>query len=360
MASCWHRWNGPGFRDSSDWLERELGNLRAAFRWSVERDHIEVATDVAAHAALVGCSAQLFETIGWAEELLGAATAANPARLPRLYTAAGYACFAGRAVAAAQNAHTAVELEAQPGYDPCQPGLALFIEALASVYSGDLNRYVELSAEAAKLPGTTRAFALPAYVDGLQASGRVDEAVALIDESIAAAHEVGNPFWIVYALWTAGLAYAHNAPERARAAWDQGLEVVTGNRVRFFEGFLARDGALLHARQGDLKAALSLFATAIDAFQKAGNVAQLIITVASVPEVFERLGHHRMAATLHSAITQLPASTHHVPDLADLGERLAKTLGAAELAECLSAGRALDLNAAAATPANTSNPCAAN
>ena len=76
-----------------------------------------------------------------------------------------------------------------------------------------------------------------------------------------------------------------------------------------------------------------MFAAAIDAFQKAGNVAQLIITVASVPVVFDRLGYHKAAATLHSAITRLPASTHHVPDLADLGEHLENVLDSASLAD---------------------------
>jgi predicted ATPase/class 3 adenylate cyclase len=87
----WGRWDGPGWRDAVDWVEGELDNLRAGFRWSAERGHVEVATDIAAHAALMGFSVQLFETVAWAEELLDAAAAADVPRLPRLYTAAGYA-----------------------------------------------------------------------------------------------------------------------------------------------------------------------------------------------------------------------------------------------------------------------------
>ncbi len=117
-ASASHRyqnWNGPGWRAAVDWVEIELDNLRTAFRWSMQRGDLDVATDVAAHAALMGFSVQLFETLGWAEELLPAATAAaDVRRLPRLYTGAGYACFAGRAEAAAANAHRATELETDP------------------------------------------------------------------------------------------------------------------------------------------------------------------------------------------------------------------------------------------------------
>ncbi|MGH3258910.1 MAG: LuxR C-terminal-related transcriptional regulator [Streptosporangiaceae bacterium] len=141
------RWNGPGWRDAVDWVDAEFGNLRAAFRWSSARGEVAVATDIAAHAALMGFSVQLFETLAWAEELLPAASAADVSRLPRLFTGAGLACFAGRAEAARANAHRAVELEVDARYDPCEPGYAMFIEALCQVYCGDLERYIELTGE---------------------------------------------------------------------------------------------------------------------------------------------------------------------------------------------------------------------
>ena len=144
-ASRWEHWNGPGWRDAVDWVEAELGNLRSGYQWSAARGDVEVATDIAAHAALMGFSVQLFETLAWAEELLEPATAADVRRLPRLYTAAGYACFAGRAEAARANAHRATELEADSRYDACEPGYASFVEALGNVYCGDLDRYVELT-----------------------------------------------------------------------------------------------------------------------------------------------------------------------------------------------------------------------
>ena len=149
----WERWNGPAWRDEVEWVRAELANLRSAFRWSRDRGQVAVATDIAAHAALMGFSVELFETIGWAETLLGEATRADVRRLPRLYAAAGYACFVGRAAAAAANAHRATELEVRPGYESCEPGYATFIEALGQVYCGNLARYVELTRDVAALPG---------------------------------------------------------------------------------------------------------------------------------------------------------------------------------------------------------------
>jgi predicted ATPase/class 3 adenylate cyclase/DNA-binding CsgD family transcriptional regulator len=343
----WEHWNGPGWRDAVDWVETELGNLRSAFRWSARQDDLEVATDVAAHAALMGFSVQLFETIAWAEELLEAATAADVRRLPRLYTAAGLACFAGRAEAARAHAHRACELEGDPRYEACEPGYATFIEALGQVYCGDLDRYVELTGAVASKYGRERGYGLAAYVDGLQSAGRTDEALALTEESVAAARELGNPYWISYALWIAGLALSKADARRALAAWDEGVAFVREHRVHFFDGFLARDAARLHTSDGEPAVALGLFDDAIAAFHRAGNVPQLIITLASVPVLFERLDRLVPAATLLGAMSRQPSSLHHVPELRDVSDRLGGQLGTSRLHELTSDGAGFDLNAAA-------------
>ena len=342
VAAQWEHWNGPGWRPAVDWVTAELANLRSAFRWSADRD-IEVAADIAAHTALIGTTANLFEPISWAESILEPASAADIARLPRLYAAAGFACFVGRPATAVEHADRAMELEVRPDYDPWEPGLSAFIGALANVYDGNLGRYVDLASVAAAVPNSARAFALPALVDGLQASGRVDEAFALLDDSVTAAREVGNPFCLAYALWIAGMTLSSTDPARAMSTWDEGLDIMTEHGVDFFEGFLARDAARQHTTDGDLDVALALFESAIDAFHQAGNVAQLVITVASVPVLLDRIGRPEAAATLHAAMTQHPAGVHHVPELADLGDRLASRLGRA-IDEPATVGRAMNLD----------------
>jgi predicted ATPase/class 3 adenylate cyclase/DNA-binding NarL/FixJ family response regulator len=346
-ATRWERWDGPEWRVAVDWVETELGNLRSAFRWGSARGHLDIATDVAAHAALMGVSVQLFETLAWAEELLEPATAADVRRLPRLYTAAGYACFAGRAEAARANAQRATELECDERFDPCPAGYASFIEALCSVYCGDLDRYVELTGVLADRYGSTRGFAIAAYVDGLQSAGRIEEALARTEESVAVARELGNPYWIAYSLWIAGMAFARVDPRRALAAWDEGMTVVRDQQVLFFEGFIARDAARLHTSDGEPAAALRLFAEAIIAFQRAGNVPQLVITLASVPALFERLGRAEPAGTLLGALAHEPSSAHHVPELAALGERIRGELGPKRTEQLTADGAAFDLGDAA-------------
>ncbi|MDQ1450042.1 MAG: hypothetical protein QOC79_3013, partial [Actinomycetota bacterium] len=173
------------------------------------------------------------------------------------------------------------------------------------------------------------------------------EAVALAEESVAAARSLGNPYWISYALWIAGMAFSKADVRRAFAAWDEGFAFVREQRVEFFEGFLARDAARLHTSDGEPEAALVLFADAIAAFQQAGNVPQLIITLASVPALFERLDRPAPAAMLLGALSREPSSAHHVPELADLGDRVNRALGKSRAAELMAAGAALDLGDAA-------------
>ena len=309
----WERWNGPEWRTQVDWVQTELANLRSAYRWSLDRGHVETATDVAAHAALMGFSVELFETIGWAEAVLQAAERADVRRLPRLYAAAGYACFVGRAEVATANAHRATELEGRPGYESCEPGYATFIEALGQVYCGNLDRYVELTREVAALPGRGQAYGIAAYVDGLQSSGRVDEALELTESALTAARELGNPYWLTYTLWIVGLAYSKADPQRALETWDEAVTYLGEHDVRFFEGFLARDAALLHTSDGQLETALTLFGTSIEAFVRSGAVAQLVISLASLPALFERLDRPGVARTLLGAMAREEGSSTTCP-----------------------------------------------
>ncbi len=214
----------------------------------------------------------------------------------------------------------------QPGYDPCEPGYATFIEALGEVYCGHLDRYVELTGTVAALPAvSTQGYGIAAYVDGLQSAGRVDEALELTDSAVAAARELGNPYWISYTLWIVGLAFSKVDAKRALLAWDEGVEFVREHRVKFFEGFIGRDAARLHTSEGEPDAALALFGPAIESFHQVGNVPQLIITLASVPALFERVGRLDAAATLLGALSRESSSFHHVPELVDLGDASHRT-----------------------------------
>jgi len=74
--------------------------------------------------------------------------------------------------------------------------------------------------EVAERYGAERGYGLASYVDGLQSAGRVEEALALTEQSVAAARKLGNPYWVAYALWIAGMAFSRTNTRRALAAWE--------------------------------------------------------------------------------------------------------------------------------------------
>ena len=303
----------------------------------------------------MGVSVQLFETVGWAQEIQEAATVANVRRLPRVYTAAAWGCFTGRPEQAVIAAQTASRLETDPRYEPCEPGLSGLIEALAQVYAGHLDRYVEVATEVVTLPGNARGWGLPLLVDGLQATGRISEAIELTDAAVAARASWRTPLRRVLAVDRGG-AFATTDPSRALAVWREALDYVHEHRVNFFVGFIARDAARLHLVDADPDDSLTMFDAAIDSFQQVGNVVQLTITLASATSLFERIDRPEQATTLLGGIVRQPGGDQHVPELPVLAGRLATQLGDAVYRQHEARGAAMDLNelahyAAAADPA---------
>ena len=69
-AARWEQWNGPALAERGRLGADRAGEPAVGVPVERRRGHVEVATDVAAHAALMGFSVELFETIGWAESLL--------------------------------------------------------------------------------------------------------------------------------------------------------------------------------------------------------------------------------------------------------------------------------------------------
>jgi hypothetical protein len=93
------------------------------------------------------------------------------------------------------------------------------------------------------------------------------------------------------------------------------------HRIHFFEGFLACDAARLNTSDGEPDEALGLFAEAIQAFHRAGNVSQLIITLASVPALFERLDRLEPTAMLLGAGLDLDAAAVYARRQIDVARR---------------------------------------
>ena len=339
----WNIWDGPRQPVAADWVEAEFANLRAGFRWASDRGELITATAIAAHTTLLSWSLQRFEPVGWAEEILAAATAADVAQLPRLYVAAGFCSFTGRPEAALGYARTAIDLEVDPRYDPFdRGGWSHVLEANAHLAAGRMDVHLELCTSLSSAPGLAGIRARCGVVSDLTNLGRTDEARAIATETLAAAHHHGNPYLVPFALAVYSDAFAATDPARALNAAREGLAFAREHRLPFWEVFVAMTAATLEAEQGHVEDALGLFDSTIDSLHRAGNVSFLAATVAQLAVVFTRLDRPEIAATLYGTSTRQGVIVG-VRDLPSVLDHLRNLLGPAVFEGCVAAGAAREL-----------------
>ncbi|MEQ1786309.1 MAG: BTAD domain-containing putative transcriptional regulator [Acidimicrobiales bacterium] len=335
-------WDGPRQRDALDWVDVELPNLRAAFRWTIDRSDLDVAAAIAGHAAMMAMPLQRYEPAAWCEEVLRHAGAAELRELPRVRTGASFCVFSGRAEDAVAHARAAVALEADPRYDAFACGWAGLSELNAERYLGRTDRVVEISAGLAAEPGLAHVVGLSGLLVGLHAVGRAAEARALAPDALRAARDYGNPFLVAYALYGSGRAFTQTDPERARLGLREALEYTRNHRLPYFEAIIARDAAGLEAAHGDLHEALTLFDTAIERLQAAGADATLTQSLAYLAVVFERLARPDVAATVYGA-SATNGGLHAVIDLPDTLANLRAGLGDDAFDRYVGDGAAMEL-----------------
>ncbi|HET6664485.1 MAG TPA: hypothetical protein VFG94_09515, partial [Acidimicrobiales bacterium] len=336
----WAVWDGPEQRRALDWADAEFANLRAAFRWAADQGELERAATIAAHTAIEVWPLQRFEPVTWAEEILDDATAAGVPSLPRLLVAASLCLYTGRPDDGVARAQAAAALEADARFTPFEDGWSGILEALAHLFAGRIDRRVEICTELARRQGFAHVVGLCGLTWALPAIGRADEAMAIADDALAAARAFGNPFWIGWALGGYGRAFAEADPLAALDALREGLAYAAQHRLPFWLANLAQDAARLEAVHGELGEALDLFDDAIDSFHRAGNIAFLAATLASLAVFFDRFERPEVAATVYGSSTRHP-SIGLVPRLTDAVANLEATLGD-DFARCVAAGAALE------------------
>jgi tetratricopeptide (TPR) repeat protein len=330
--------HGPRFRFAVEWVDIELANLRTGFRWAVARADLVTAVAIAAHTGVLGFFRQRFEPVGWAEEILVAASDADVRQLPRLYNAASNCLYTGRPDVAVGYAQTAIALEADDRYDPF---IGFFSprgrEAEAHRFAGRNDRRLEIYRDLAAQPGPERVMPLAGLLYALPEVGRAAEARSIADEALRAARASGHPLAISYALHGYGRAFAETDPERALIAMRQAIALAREHGLGFFEALFARDLASIEAVYGDPDEGLRLFDVSIEAFHRAGNAGSLGLTLANLTMYLDDIGQPSVAATLHGSSTGYPG-INTLPKLPSTVEHLRLVLGETEFTKYVAAG----------------------
>jgi hypothetical protein len=151
-------------------------------------------------------------------------------------------------------------------------------------------------------PGLAHVVGLVGRLLALAVLGRVDEARAVAEATVAAARAHGNPFWIGSSLAALGRVFGDADPARALRAIHEALAVARDHRVVYVEAIASRGAASLEARHGDARRAIALFQTTLESLHRFGDdVGNLVIAFGELAVLFDRLERPEIAATLYGA-----------------------------------------------------------
>jgi tetratricopeptide (TPR) repeat protein len=332
----WARWDGPRQPETFVWVDAEFANLRAAFQWASGRNDLVTATAVVAHTAMLAFGLENFEPVGWAEQLLPAATDAGIPQLPRLCTAASHCSYTSSPVDGIRYAEQAVALEQDGRYVPFENGWAHYWHGAAYLFAGQLELALAIYSAQAASDGSAHIQGCLGLLYPLAMLGRSEEAIALVDEAVSSARAHGNPWLIAHALNAAGWAYQQADPVRALDWHHQALAYAVENSPFFVSG-AAMAAAPVEMFNGDPGHALDLYDRAIESFYQCGNVLLTAQTIGSLAAAFRWLQHPHIAAILDGA------AARHTPVDPDTRQALQATLGEATYEGHFATGAAMDL-----------------
>jgi predicted ATPase/class 3 adenylate cyclase len=323
-------WDSPRQREAYDWFTAELANLRTAFRWAADHVDLDTAATIATYAGFLGLRVEIYEPMGWAEELIQPARAVDHARLAALYVMMSQCHTTGRIEDAVRYSNAAQSVIGS-GRDEVPNGIQSWLSA-AYLYIGQPDRYVELC-RARLARGRENDAVTQAYlVLALTVAGAGDEAMAAAIGMIDTAESSDNPWTLSWALFAYGFAFRRADPVRALQNVRRGLVIAQESGNRANESHLAICLSTLEATHGDPLAAFDYGMLAIRNFQDSGHAANMRVAQAILAVLFDRLGRYEPAATiagfafspLTAALPEFSCAIAHLRDV--LGDQTYESL----------------------------------
>jgi predicted ATPase len=339
-------WLGPRQLAAYEWLDREIDNLRAAFRWAKDQCDIDVAARIASNIGDMARFRERDEAANWAEEIVDAARSVRHRRLIVLLTwAASSAWGFGRLEDAKRYGTEAISLVTDPAFDPFVWAYADL--AMVASYEGDLDRAIRLirgGADHAADRHDRFCLALLLYFTAI--GGRAEEAMKIAHEVVTAVEAAGVPCSICIAYWAKGEVFAANDPAAALKAYESGVAIARQSGNRKWEVVISAKIAELQARSGDPIDALRSFGQMLNFWRRSSDLMLASLGLGSLIFLFERLAHDEAAATLHGALTRSLDSSAFFAELPDAITRIRGTLGVAAFDEANRRGGAMTLHEA--------------
>ena len=334
-------WRSPRQREAHDWLDREMGNLRVAFRWALQHADVDVAARIASNIGDLARFRLRDETAGWAAEVIDAARKARHPRLCVLLNWAGSsACGAARFDEARRYAEEALALADDPAFDPLV--WACVDLAFVEVAEGQFDRAIDWLRRGAAHPADRQDRYVAACLLAIMASGGgVDEARQLSDGIVRDVDHAGVPCAIVVAHIGAGEVLSDADPRAALAEMAFAIGTAQSSGCRFLESYFTPRFALLQALHGDPVTALRSLERVRNLWSASTDAAVIAAWRSGVVVLLGRLGRFKQAATVHGSLDNAMQGTALLTTLADGVERVRAALTEADFAHLAQRGAAM-------------------
>jgi predicted ATPase len=320
-------WDSPRQRETYDWLARELSNLRAAFRWAVDRDDLDTGATIAFYASLLGVCSYPFEPVTWAEELIEPAQAADHPRLVQLCVMAAQSYAAGRvdeAVGYIEVGQAALE---RGGYADvpfdfeAALGTAYHMKGEPEKTAAMVRNTIARRSGAHTLPRALLAMALTN-------AGACDEAMTVADALLVAADATENPQIKTLALSAYGWAYRDADPAAAYDVSRRAMKIAHDSGNRFLESTISIGLSRLAVSHGDPIEALDYMVLAVRNYLDSGSFLLMSGPLAMLAVLFDRLGRYESAAIIAGfAISLSPYVVPALPEFSTTITHLRSVLG---------------------------------
>jgi len=332
-------WDDARQADAYAWIERELANLRAAFRAATDADDLDTAASLATAATILGYYAGILEPATWADELVSLARAADHPRLQALCAAAGYANTSG--VDTGPHADAAIALADDPHYLPLPFGTAGGCVGAALILMGRSDDWVDFCVGEIARITTSPVYAQTCLVVALLFAGRSDEAAAMSADVVAAAEHHPNATALVGALLGRGYALYDGDPAAAMEAMRRAVQLGQAEHsgARMLAIHAAAFLAQLEADFGDPVAALDLTEQCLRDYYAVGGSSNGLGPMTVLVKVLAAAGRPEPAAVLQGVV---PGGLVPGPSYDALRVGLETSLGAAEYERLHREGASMD------------------
>ena len=318
-------WDSPRQRESYDWFNVELANLRSAFRLAADHGDLDTAAPIATYATILGNLTGSYEAVAWAEELIEPARAADHPRLATLYEMASHCYFVGR-IEAALHYSDAGQVILSSGADSQLPFDDDGVLVGPYMAIGRPEKIIDWCRARLAARPTKYCQTQTLLVGALTSAGLLDEARAAAAGLIQKAEALCNPYYLSLALFAYGFAFRDSDLDGSLLACRRGIVIAHDSGNRFTETALAHLLSVLEAAQGNTLAALDYVNVGIRNWDHAGNITIMRGPLALLASLLDRLGRYEPAATIAGfALSPIAAAT--VPEITTAITHLRDVLG---------------------------------